>query len=102
VLPKPDETARTSGEVHSAFAENGGFRAQASVGLFRHRRWKAGGAVELTWYPTDKRDAPRPLLQISRIRKHGRVRAHLRVCIHRGYMYELQIGRAFHRWRHPW
>ncbi len=55
-------------------------------------------AFELTWYPTRKRNAPRPLLNTLLWRRHGRWRPHVTIVAHLGLVYTLTAGLERQRW----
>jgi hypothetical protein len=57
-------------------------------------RWHRGcrTMLEWTWYPTPKRHASRPLLQVRLVVSRGPVRPWVRVYVQPGFMYELVFG----------
>lgn len=71
------------------------------LGLVRGRQPRAM-SVEWTWYPSAKRHAPQPLLNLRLLRRHGRLRPVLVIRLHPGFAYELRLGLTVdlaRRWR---
>jgi hypothetical protein len=68
------------------------------LGLFRDlvtpETWLG---VEGTWYPTSKRHAPRPLLNVYLRRRHRRRRPYLAIHVYPGFSYYLLMGIDFDR-----
>ena len=62
------------------------------LGAFRRRRPQFWLGLELTWYPTPKRHAPRTLTAVRLRRRHGRTRTYLGLRLHPGLEYELLVG----------
>lgn len=61
-------------------------------------RQEVGFAFEWTWYPTCKRHAPRPLLQLRLARpRWKRLQPHIRIAIHPGLEYTLVFGLTLSR-----
>jgi hypothetical protein len=67
-------------------------------------RWRQGrrAMLEWTWYPTPKRHASRPLLQIRLVVSRGPVRPWVRIYVHPGFIYELVVGTELGTKNNPW
>lgn len=89
---RPDELSALL--VYSGRGGRGGPDAPHSpllvLGFVRGRR-PLTFRVEWTWYPTAKRHAPRPLIDISWQRRRGRFRPMLVIRLHPGLAYELRL-----------
>ena len=59
--------------------------------LARERRPRSL-SVEWTWYPSAKRHAPRPLVNVRLRQRRGRLRPPLVIRLHPGFAYELRLG----------
>ena len=66
------------------------------LGLVSGRRPRTV-SVEWTWYPSEKRHAPRPLFHLRLLPRQGRVRPMFAVRVHPGHAYELRLGLTIDR-----
>ena len=60
--------------------------------VLAHGRRPWSMSVEWTWYPSAKRHAPRPLVNLRLRRRRGRLRPMLGIRLHPGLAYELRLG----------
>jgi hypothetical protein len=101
-LRRPGEGTATLLYIGERWADGEGRRHSPMLvlGLFRDLVTPATWlGVEWTWYPTSKRSAPRPLLNIYLQRRHRRLRPYLALYVHPGFSYYLRAGIEFdQRW----
>lgn len=62
------------------------------LGSFRRAGQVSWRGIELTWYPAEKRHAPRPLLYLRLRLRRGRYHPYLTLRIHPGLAYALYAG----------